>query len=79
MKRRIDAAKQMLSGTGAALVDVALDVGFKSQAHFTTVFKRFTGAPPTGGGPSSRIRCPATEDRRPCPAASADAFISRTE
>lgn len=46
MKRRIDAAKQMLRETDAALVDVALDSGFQSQAHFTTVFKRFTGATP---------------------------------
>jgi AraC family transcriptional regulator len=28
------------------LVDVALSVGFQTQAHFTSVFKRYAGQPP---------------------------------
>jgi AraC-like DNA-binding protein len=28
------------------LVDIALSVGFGSQSHFTSVFKRFVGQPP---------------------------------
>ena len=46
LRRRIERAQQMLLGTGMSLVDVALSVGFQTQAHFTSVFKRFTGQPP---------------------------------
>jgi AraC-like DNA-binding protein len=46
LRRRIDRAKQMLVETNEALVDVALDVGFQTQAHFTTVFKKIVGETP---------------------------------
>jgi transcriptional regulator GlxA family with amidase domain len=46
LQRRIDRARELLRDPGRALVDVALSVGFQTQAHFTTVFKRFAGAPP---------------------------------
>jgi AraC family transcriptional regulator len=46
LRRRIERAQQMLLGTGMPLVDVALSVGFQTQAHFTSVFKRYTGQPP---------------------------------
>jgi AraC-like DNA-binding protein len=36
----------MLLGGSTPLVDVALSVGFQTQAHFTGVFKRFVGEPP---------------------------------
>jgi AraC-like DNA-binding protein len=44
--RRIAIAKEMLSVSGRAIVDVALSVGFQTQAHFTTVFKRVEGCTP---------------------------------
>jgi AraC family transcriptional regulator len=44
--RRIEVAKTLLSETDTPLVQVALDVGFLAQAHFTTVFKRLTGDTP---------------------------------
>jgi AraC family transcriptional regulator len=44
---RIDRAKTLLATTNRALIDIALDVGFCTQAHFTTVFKRFTGTTPS--------------------------------
>jgi AraC family transcriptional regulator len=44
---RIDRAKTLLATTDRALIDIALDVGFCTQAHFTTVFKRFTGTTPS--------------------------------
>jgi len=44
---RIDRAKTLLATTERALIDIALDVGFCTQAHFTTVFKRFTGTTPS--------------------------------
>jgi AraC family transcriptional regulator len=46
LRRRIERAQEMLAGTGMSLVDVALSVGFQTQAHFTSVFKRYTGQPP---------------------------------
>lgn len=46
LRRRIDHAQAMLADPRARLVDVALSVGFQTQAHFTTVFKRFVGQTP---------------------------------
>jgi AraC family transcriptional regulator len=46
LRKRIERAQQMLAATPAALVDIALSVGFQTQAHFTTVFKRFVGDTP---------------------------------
>ncbi|WP_456617595.1 MULTISPECIES: helix-turn-helix domain-containing protein [unclassified Bradyrhizobium] len=41
LKRRIERAQELLRQADVTLVDVALTVGFQTQAHFTTVFKRF--------------------------------------
>jgi AraC family transcriptional regulator len=46
LRRRIERAQDLLRTSKQALVDVALDVGFQTQAHFTTVFKRFAGQTP---------------------------------
>jgi AraC-like DNA-binding protein len=46
LRRRIERAQQLLRDPSLALADIALCVGFQNQAHFTTVFKRFTGATP---------------------------------
>jgi len=46
LRRRIARAQEMMRETNAALVEIALDVGFQTQAHFTTVFKRFVGETP---------------------------------
>ncbi|MCW5690932.1 MAG: helix-turn-helix transcriptional regulator [Pseudolabrys sp.] len=46
LKRRIERAKELLAHPNCRLVEVALDVGFQTQAHFTTVFKRFAGTTP---------------------------------
>lgn len=46
LRRRITRAQELLALPGASLVDVALSVGFQTQPHFTTVFKRFTGQTP---------------------------------
>jgi AraC family transcriptional regulator len=45
LRKRIERAQQMLAEP-AALVDIALSVGFQTQAHFTSVFKRFVGNTP---------------------------------
>ncbi len=46
LQHRIECAKQMLAGTETPLVEVALSVGFQTQAHFSTVFKRLAGNTP---------------------------------
>ena len=46
LRRRIERAQQFLRDPSLALADIALSVGFQNQAHFTTVFKRFSGATP---------------------------------
>ena len=46
LRRRIDHAQRLLAEPRTKLVDVALSVGFQTQAHFTTVFKRFVGQTP---------------------------------
>jgi AraC family transcriptional regulator len=46
LRRRVERAQEMLLGSGMSVVDIALSVGFQTQSHFTTVFKRFVGQPP---------------------------------
>ncbi len=46
LQRRIERAQELLRDPELALVDVALSVGFQTQAHFTTVFKRFASQTP---------------------------------
>lgn len=46
LRCRIEAAQQLLAGTQQRVIDIALAVGFQTQAHFTTVFKRLTGDTP---------------------------------
>ena len=44
--QRIECAKDMLARDDTPLVEIALAVGFQTQAHFSTVFKRCTGTTP---------------------------------
>jgi len=46
LRKRIERAQRMLAETSEALVDIALSVGFQTQAHFTTVFKKIAGYTP---------------------------------
>lgn len=46
LQRRIARAKVLLAQSEEPLVNVALDVGFQNQSHFTTVFKRIAGTTP---------------------------------
>ncbi|MRX11781.1 helix-turn-helix domain-containing protein [Pseudoduganella sp. FT25W] len=43
---RIEAAKKMLVESDRAIADVALEVGYKSQSHFTTRFALWVGMTP---------------------------------
>ena len=45
-RRRIEHAQETLANSDMPVVDIALSVGFQSQAHFSTVFKRLVGESP---------------------------------
>ncbi|MDM0047545.1 helix-turn-helix transcriptional regulator [Variovorax sp. J22R115] len=44
--QRIKRAKELLAGTDSPIIEVAADVGFRTQGHFTGVFHRYTGFTP---------------------------------
>jgi transcriptional regulator GlxA family with amidase domain len=44
--RRIEWAKNAMLNSRMNLCEIALEAGFQAQAHFSTVFKRFTGTSP---------------------------------
>lgn len=46
LQERINRSKELLLQDEAKIVDVALEVGFENQAHFTTVFGNFVGMTP---------------------------------
>jgi len=46
LRRRIERAQELLQQTREPLAQIALIVGFQTQAHFTTVFGRFVGDTP---------------------------------
>ncbi|GGF22979.1 hypothetical protein GCM10011611_31350 [Aliidongia dinghuensis] len=47
MRRRISRAQAILLETRQPLIEVALSVGFQTQAHFTNVFRKCVGTPPS--------------------------------
>ena len=46
LELRLAAARDMLYDRSRPIVDIALSVGFQTQSHFTTVFKRRVGTTP---------------------------------
>lgn len=62
LRRRIERSQQLLAQSRATLVDIALSVGFQTQAHFTTVFKRFVGDTPRQWRCSNYDRGPIAAD-----------------
>jgi AraC-like DNA-binding protein len=46
LQERINRSIELLRQEDAKIVDVALEVGFENQAHFTTVFGNFVGMTP---------------------------------
>jgi AraC-like DNA-binding protein len=46
LQERINRSKELLRQGNAKIVDVALQVGFENQAHFTTVFGNLVGMTP---------------------------------
>jgi AraC-like DNA-binding protein len=46
VRRRIERAQELLATSRLPLAEIALEVGFKAQAHFSTVFSRVVGETP---------------------------------
>lgn len=46
LRRRIQRSEELLRDNGMTIAEIAVNVGFQTQAHFTTVFKRFVGFTP---------------------------------
>ncbi len=46
LRKRIERAQHLLVSTSETLVNVALSVGFQTQAHFTTIFGKIVGDTP---------------------------------
>jgi AraC-like DNA-binding protein len=60
LRTRIEEAKTLLMLSERSVVEVAGDVGFRTQSHFTTIFKRFTGATPCAWRRQHALQaCPA--------------------
>jgi AraC family transcriptional regulator len=45
-ERRIERAKRLLQETEVPISEIALRVGFSSQSHFTSCFRRLAGLTP---------------------------------
>lgn len=43
---KMEEAKFMLQSTDRAIIDIAMDLGYSSQAYFTTLFKSYSGTTP---------------------------------
>jgi AraC family transcriptional regulator len=46
LEQRVERAKVLLADPNQVITQIALDVGFSSQSHLTTVFRRLTGLTP---------------------------------
>jgi len=47
LRERIETARRLLLETNRPIADIALEVGFASQSHFTDVFHKMLGIPPS--------------------------------
>jgi AraC-like DNA-binding protein len=46
VRRRVERAQEIILNSDLSLVETSLSVGFQTQAHFTTVFKKIVGQTP---------------------------------
>lgn len=68
LNHRVEHAKTLLTTTERPLAEIALAVGFSTQAHFSTVFKRISGQSPARwrlASNSQRFEVEAPPRRRP--------------
>ena len=61
LQQRIEHAKSLLSNTEMPLAEVALAVGFCTQGHFSTVFKRITSETPARWRCASKNELPSVQ------------------
>jgi len=54
LRRRVERAKQLLSGTSLNLAEIALRCGFSNPSHFTQAFRQISGVTPTCWRSSAR-------------------------
>ena len=59
--RRVERAKELLENTSMALAEIAQAVGFATQAHFTGVFRSYSGTTPRAYRVRSRDRAASPE------------------
>jgi AraC family transcriptional regulator len=55
LRQRIRRSKELLSDSKMPIFEIAFAVGFQTQAHFTTVFKRFAASTPRQWRTANRI------------------------
>ena len=55
---RVQRAKSLLRDTVIPLIEVAASTGFRTQGHFTSVFRRYSGLTPR----AFRLSCRAAEE-----------------
>jgi AraC family transcriptional regulator len=63
LNHRVEHAKILLATTARPLAEIALAVGFSTQAHFSTVFKRISGQSPARWRLASKGERPEVEPR----------------
>jgi RpiB/LacA/LacB family sugar-phosphate isomerase len=63
MRQRVERAQEMLREGRSPLVDIASQVGFETQSHFTSVFRRLVGITPKRYR-EMRPETPITEQKR---------------
>jgi AraC family transcriptional regulator len=61
LHQRVERAKSLLSNTETPLAELALSVGFCTQAHFSTVFKRITSETPARWRCASKNELPSVQ------------------
>ncbi len=61
LNHRVEHAKTLLATTARPLAEIALAIGFSTQAHFSTVFKRISGQSPARWRLASKNARPAAE------------------
>ena len=59
LQRRIARARELVSDRRLSLAEIGYDLGFPSQAHFTSMFRRIVGTTP---GAYRAVTCDATFD-----------------
>jgi AraC family transcriptional regulator len=47
LRLRVERSKELLADSRLSVLDVGLEVGFRNQQHFATVFRNSVGAPPS--------------------------------